>query len=272
MAINTTEEERQKQLASDLANKLALEPRLIRDLNVIFRDVADLYQAELQTTGLVINVSDFEVDIQAALKAQYRRVNRKFGRQIRRQLKGFFADVEVKTTDDDITKEQSEFMNDLSAEHALLILGTLQRQLNQIPKIITDAAIAESPLAVFDPLSNEELAKQSADKFRELIPGKSNIISMAETQQSAEGLKDIESGLLSVAGIITILNKVWMSILDEKTRLSHALADGQIRNNLEAFIVQGQRLMFPTDTSLGATPSNIMGCRCSKVIIWSRNF
>ncbi len=267
MAINATEEQRQKQLASDLANKLALEPRLARDLSVIFRDVADLYQAELQTTGSVIDVSDFEVDIRAALKAQYRRVNRRFGRQLRRQLKGFMADIEVKTVDDDITKEQNEFMNDTSAEHALLIIATLQRQLNQIPVLITDAAIAESPLAAFEPLSPEELAKQSADKFRSMIPNKSSVISETETQVSAEGLKFIEANLLSENDIIKISKKEWAAVLDERTRLSHANADGQRQNHQDPFIVQGQSLMFPGDTNLGATADNVIRCRCSSLTI-----
>ena len=268
MAVNATKAEQQKQLAEDFANKLALEPRLVRDLSVIFHDVADVYEAELQTTGAILDASDFEVDIRGALKAQYRRVNRKFGRQIRRQIKTFSANIETKGTNDDITKEQSDFINEQSESHAELIIGTLQNQLNTIPQNIVRVATEVSPLTVFDPISQDELARQSANKLRSLIPGKSRIIAGEETQQAAEALKNIESRTLSRDKVIRVLKKVWTSILDERTRFSHGVADGQVQNENDPFIVQGQFLMFPTDTNLGATLDNVMGCRCSSITVW----
>ncbi len=45
----------------------------------------------------------------------------------------------------------------------------------------------------------------------------------------------------------------------------HLGADGQTRFVGEAFDVGGQRLMYPGDTSLGATQNNVAGCRCAAV-------
>lgn len=60
-----------------------------------------------------------------------------------------------------------------------------------------------------------------------------------------------------------ILNKRWMAIHDNRTRHDHALADGQIVMNDMPFEVGGEYLMFPGDTSMGASGWNIYNCRCS---------
>lgn len=60
-----------------------------------------------------------------------------------------------------------------------------------------------------------------------------------------------------------ILNKRWIATMDSRTRHDHALADGQIVMNDMPFEVGGEYLMFPGDTSMGASGWNIYNCRCS---------
>ena len=59
-------------------------------------------------------------------------------------------------------------------------------------------------------------------------------------------------------------------MLDEKTRETHAMADGQKVDIDTPFIVGDSLMMFPTDTSLGATPQEIINCRC--IMKYSRTF
>ncbi|MDO4945687.1 MAG: phage minor head protein [Ruminococcus sp.] len=56
--------------------------------------------------------------------------------------------------------------------------------------------------------------------------------------------------------------KKWKSFKDEKTRETHRTADGQIRNLFEPFSVGDSLLMFPQDSSLGASAKEIVNCRC----------
>ena len=56
--------------------------------------------------------------------------------------------------------------------------------------------------------------------------------------------------------------KEWLAMLDEKTRETHAMADGQKVDIDTPFIVGNSLMMFPTDTSLGAPPEEIINCRC----------
>lgn len=64
--------------------------------------------------------------------------------------------------------------------------------------------------------------------------------------------------------------KEWLAMLDEKTRETHALADGQKVDIDTPFIVGNSLMMFPTDTSLGAPPEEIINCRC--IMRYSRTF
>lgn len=64
--------------------------------------------------------------------------------------------------------------------------------------------------------------------------------------------------------------KEWLAMLDEKTRETHAVADGQKVDIDTPFIVGNSLMMFPTDTSLGAPPEEIINCRC--IMRYSRTF
>lgn len=68
--------------------------------------------------------------------------------------------------------------------------------------------------------------------------------------------KKVESGQLT---------HTWESMKDERVRGSHAIADGQTVPINEPFTVGGYKLMYPCDDSLGAPPSETIGCRCLEV-------
>jgi SPP1 gp7 family putative phage head morphogenesis protein len=55
--------------------------------------------------------------------------------------------------------------------------------------------------------------------------------------------------------------KEWLAALDERTRHTHAEADGQIKELGESFLVGGENLEYPGDPSGSA--GNIVNCRCT---------
>lgn len=64
-----------------------------------------------------------------------------------------------------------------------------------------------------------------------------------------------------------VIGKQWMSAHQDNTRDGHREADGQIRAFDEPFYVanaegQAEMLMFPGDSSMGASGSNVINCRC----------
>lgn len=69
------------------------------------------------------------------------------------------------------------------------------------------------------------------------------------------------------------MQKIWVSAHDYRVRPANTRSpfDHHDRNidpvNLnEPFLVSGQKLMFPGDTSMGATAGNVINCRCLAVI------
>ncbi len=58
------------------------------------------------------------------------------------------------------------------------------------------------------------------------------------------------------------LQKTWTTQGDERVRLAHRDADGQTVALEDPYSVDSQELMFPGDTSLGASDSNVINCRC----------
>lgn len=60
------------------------------------------------------------------------------------------------------------------------------------------------------------------------------------------------------------IRRKWICTKDARTRPGHGLADGQIvEGTKKPFIVDGQKMMFPGDASMGATGRNIYNCRCT---------
>lgn len=58
--------------------------------------------------------------------------------------------------------------------------------------------------------------------------------------------------------------KSWIAVLDEHTRNAHAVKSPVEYIPIdEAFVVGGEQLFYPADTSLGATAGNVINCRCS---------
>ncbi len=57
--------------------------------------------------------------------------------------------------------------------------------------------------------------------------------------------------------------KEWLATQDNRTRDSHANANGQVVSIDEPFAVGGFKMMHPGDTSLGAPVSEIADCRCA---------
>jgi uncharacterized protein with gpF-like domain len=76
------------------------------------------------------------------------------------------------------------------------------------------------------------------------------------------------------SGIVT--KKQWRTSRDEHVRpagrrggpvFDHRAADGQIVGLDEPFIVSGEKLMYPGDTSLGASPGNVINERCTFISV-----
>lgn len=73
-----------------------------------------------------------------------------------------------------------------------------------------------------------------------------------------------DAGTVSAQLHGTELTKEWLATTDERTRHSHAAADGQVRPLAEPFTVGGAPLQFPGDPD--GPPEETINCRCTVLI------
>lgn len=57
--------------------------------------------------------------------------------------------------------------------------------------------------------------------------------------------------------------KKWLTMMDEKVRLDHSIAEGQTVDIDGLFLIGGHKMEFPMDASHGAPANETVNCRCS---------
>ena len=93
----------------------------------------------------------------------------------------------------------------------------------------------------------------------------SRIKSSAETIARTEVVGGYNAGAQLVRDEVGVERKEWIATLDERTRMAHSDADGEIVRQDDKFNVGGELLSHPGDPT--ASVSNIVNCRCSCVAI-----
>ena len=273
-----TTSERNKRAKRNLTLKLALEKTFNRDLvsyfNEIKTDVVSFYTA----TGLLINADVYQKQTETLLERHYKRVIRNF---INEGKYSYRKSLEAKGIE--YKQEQEEEDEKIKATSVLIALAfvesIIQRRALQLIETTNDNIKDTAAKAT-------KKAKESGTKVRDEInkgldkafKSRYAMIALTETQFMAERSKNIEAAVISRNGdvdpssindgVVTgnpDVKKEWAAILDDRTRGGHAMADGQTQNMNDPYIVNGEYLMYPSDTSMGASLGNIINCRCSSL-------
>jgi len=109
---------------------------------------------------------------------------------------------------------------------------------------------------VHDDKSNKQIAKDIRDKEKSV--NKFRAIRIATTEvHSVFG--EVTDTAIKSSGL-QISWKEWGAFLDERTRVNHAIANGQKVREDEKFIVGPDNMRFPGDIT--ASAGNIIFCRC----------
>lgn len=260
---------------SQLAKKLRLEENFNPKLTRFFKSISRTIKPVMSSTGQIPSMAPFRQDLIELLTRHYDRVSNAFkGDTVETLTKNISLDLEIKQeTIQDAADESSEILDEAllgiialrAPTQADFILETTEKELN---KALEDSIVEAAKDG--RTLSRTQLAKEVSDDFDDRIPGRVENINTIETQAMAEDTKMTEAQVVSSNGpiiggiaVAALMKKTWHTILDERTRSSHVAADRQERRMPIPFTVQGQSLMVPGDTSLGASLSNVAGCRCA---------
>lgn len=261
--------------AVDLRDKIALENDIAARLRRLNAQILSRYARRLGIAGEVIDIpAEFGEPLTDLLLTHYGRVVAIFGRRSNRLLPD-----ELQLTDEERVKLGVALDGLTSArapEQAARILATTQAQAFQA--LMQAQADAVERTLAGEPMSSRDIAMVAAAILRRRLLGRVTGISILETQIIAEAAKQVELQVLLDQEPFTepetrarfgATVKEWVSQGDSLVR------DGPVFNHLDAdsiqvpveepFVVSGQLLMHPGDTSLGATMGNVAGCRCSSV-------
>lgn len=135
-------------------------------------------------------------------------------------------------------------------------------------------ALVRRAIADGKPLSQVDIDRIVGRYSDRLLKHRSEVITRTESITALragrdEGLRQsIEAGAINPE----TLTRVWDATMDKRTRMEHAIADGQkVKGIDEPFVLaDGSRLMYPGDSSLGASGGQTINCRCIQqyVVDW----
>ena len=252
----------------DEAKKIRLERIVIPEIRSLFNRMNKENAQSIAATGMPIVAGKYLGEWESLLRKHYLRVQG-----------DFTGDIEALLDEEDQGLSDTE----TAALLAALILWRDQRARNS-SRIITNtnerqmSESIQSGRQLFTEQnerapSNPELALGAAAIFRRKYRPRSANIAMIETETAAENTKFTEAAVLSGEKPADVIRpgsmvatkslKIWRDFGDNLVRKLHKRLNGVKKLLNEAFETGGERLMYPKDTSLGATAKNIMGCRCS---------
>lgn len=272
MVYNTSIRQQQINAAKDVAIKMQYEAKLTKTIKKkYFNSVSKSFYSNYKDTGNIISADHYREKLATILDNHYNDVSDKFSDQIRNKL----GQPDERAVEIDRLVDTRNIIQNIkhvnSSTHT--ISSTTQDDLHDsVEKTIAEAT------AIGVILNSKKIAKQARIKFDEKSLGRISSIAATETQQPAEAAKQNELNVLVATGAIIagikiaelLRKKKWVAILDNVTRPEHAAADEQVVAVDQPYIVGGEQLMRPGDTSLGATIGNIINCRCSSLSILSK--
>jgi len=257
------------QARRDLKDKLVFERQLMRKLNALSRRIARKLISEFANGKKILRAEEFREELEAIIFIHYKRVAKEFSRRLTEDMPKKIA----------VTEEERKVIDDALNIYFLSLAGEQAHLITKVTQVNIDAAFAEAQeqsneddlIKAFTPV---QLAVIAATNLVRKLSGRSTTIAAYETQISSEVSKVVEGQVLSgQSPSVTTgsrrkakVKKEWVTMGDEKVRDAHVGADSQVRDVNEPFDVGGEQLMFPGDTSLGASAGNVINCRCASVI------
>jgi SPP1 gp7 family putative phage head morphogenesis protein len=130
-------------------------------------------------------------------------------------------------------------------------LGVSETTRDRITAIVAKGAV--------DGLDEDEIAQRIEDKTGGAI-GRARAQTIARTETHSAMMEGTMLAAQELVDEGIVLYKTWVSAEDERTRESHAEADGQTVEMDDVFEVGDAQLSFPGDTT--GPPEETINCRC----------
>lgn len=266
-----------KQVAKDLRAKMRLEAEFRPKVNALFKRMINAHKRSVATTGMPLNAKAFQSAWADLLFEHYNLTQAAFNGSValfqKKALTPWYlkqvAEGEAPTSDELLAGALLGWATQQAPRQAGFITVTSN---NNVADAMRQAR--ESLLEQGESLDDRTMAATSGAILARSMAGRVGSIVMTETQSAAENAKNMEAyslsdidPILALGGAIVVstTTKNWQTVGDNKVRGAHVLANGQVRMLHEPYDVGGEKLRFPGDSGLGATPKNTANCRCSSI-------
>ena len=132
-------------------------------------------------------------------------------------------------------------------------VGTLVMGINETTRKRIQDEIANS-------LNNNLDIPTTSKNLRNMLIGfglwRATLIARTEVHRTASWANEQTALQMNIAGTI----KEWVAVQDDRTRITHAVADGQKQNIESKFAIGGDLLKYPGDPM--GSPEETINCRC----------
>ncbi len=219
--------------------------RFQAELNRVAREASRLYRSDGQV-GVAVALSAHPDRLRAILERHDRAVMNTFGERVLDSIKAF-GGFETKDAESTFARLRDAWIRDNALAKANLVSETTRARV--LAAILAGEEAGEGIPAIAKRIS--ETTGGAIGRFRAttIARTETHSASQAADQQATEAL-DLPDDL----------KNEWIAAEDSRTRDSHAVADGQVRAQGEAFNVGASLLKHPGDPT--APPAEIVRCRC----------
>lgn len=249
-------------VAEQLRLKLALERRFKPEIQRVFSVILRDFKVVVAARGMAPQVQKYGALWSSALNTHYNRVQKEFLKEnslATKQREDEPEDAEV------LALALLTWRENQVQKQVPLLNTTTQVNMTEAMQMATEDAAMDGTV-----LSKRELALLAGALLNKKFKGRISSIAITETQGPAESTKfigaEVDAGLtpriLGGGVVATSFKKGWVTVGDNKVREIHRRANGQERTLTEPFVVNNQYLMYPGDSSLGASADNVANCRC----------
>lgn len=272
-------------------NKVYIEsyykPFLIAILQNIYKETKRIFGGKLRKEmkdKLSIKKELSETDIFSEIEDEYESKMRLQFFNMAKKQSNFILDTIYKDIEAHEIIAQEKYKKEFSILQAYITGLGLEMLLTsnnkETEKLQKKKDFYTNQLSLLEKKKDKTIQQYLEDGLKERFDSRAKTTTMQEVGESEAVAQDMEASILSenallIGGLIASnmntneeevqnvgfdIIKIWVSILDEKTREWHAQADGQKVPKEQPFNVGGEALMFPRDPN--GSPSNIINCRC----------
>lgn len=235
------------------AQRMRFEDKHVGDVTNMFEDVLSIFIDVWRATGDRQKALDAVRESEATLEQMLK---------LHEDVAPHFALIEYES----MTKaepDRASFWTRLLS-YVMRVVPKRATMTNEYSAELLDSMTAEVTLEV---LEDQVEYEKVEDSWRDIA------LTRAERMTTSEVIAASESGRREGARAsveddpaVSAVKKKWRANLDAAVRPTHAEAHTRYADGIDiddAFVVGNEEMMFPADTSLGATGKNFMNCRCA---------